>query len=60
MKYGPDHKFWCVTDPTDESEMGDILFEASLRELALQFKGGLTMDAHPTLFTEKAEADLKV
>ncbi|MBI2931107.1 MAG: hypothetical protein HYY16_05610 [Planctomycetes bacterium] len=59
MRYGPDDKFWVVTDPTPESEAADILFQASLKDLELQFKGGLTMDQHPTLFTEKAEAEVE-
>ena len=42
MRYGPDDKFWVVVDPTAESEMGDILFETTLRGLERQFKGGLT------------------
>ena len=31
MRYGPDDRFWVVTDPTPESELVDICFEASLR-----------------------------
>jgi hypothetical protein len=57
MKYGTDYRFWVVTDPTPHSELIDILFEASLRDLELQFKGGLTACNHPTLFTEKGEAE---
>jgi len=57
MKYGTDYKFWVVTDPTPHSELIDILFEASLRDLELQFKGGLSADHNPTLFTEKSEAE---
>ncbi|MBI2932400.1 MAG: hypothetical protein HYY16_12180 [Planctomycetes bacterium] len=57
MRYGPDDKFWVVTDPAPESELGDVLFEASLRDLDLQFKGGLKMESNPTLFTEKGEAE---
>jgi hypothetical protein len=57
MRYGPDDKFWVVTDPTPESELGDVLFEASLTDLELQFKGGLKMESNPTLFTEKGEAE---
>lgn len=57
MRFGPKDKFWVVTDPTPLSETGDILFQASLHDLHLQFKGGLTMDSNPTLFTEKAEAE---
>jgi glycogen synthase len=56
MKFEPDDKFWIVLDPTPYSEIGDILFEASLRDLELQFKGGLQMDRNPTLFTERKEA----
>ena len=57
MRYGPDDKFWVVTDPTPQSELGDILFEASIRSLELQFKGGLAMEKNPTIFTERAEAE---
>ena len=56
MRFGPDDTLWVVTDPTSESEVGDILFEASLRKLDLQFKGGLTMDRNPTIFTDENEA----
>ena len=56
MKFGPDDKFWVCVDPTPVSEIGDILYQASLRELELQFKGGLTMDMHPTIFTDADEA----
>ena len=59
MRYGPDDRFWVVTDPTPESETADILFQASLKDLELQFKGGLTVAQHPTLFTEKAEAEIE-
>jgi hypothetical protein len=59
MRFGPDDKFWVVTDPTAKSEIQDILFQASLRELELQFKGGLTTDENPTLFTDKAEAEVE-
>jgi hypothetical protein len=52
-------KFWVVTDPTPESTMGDICFEASVAQLALQFKGGLSMDRRPTIFTEKTEAEIE-
>lgn len=57
MRYGPEDRFWIVTNPSSVSEMGDILFECSLRELDLQFKGGLTMDDNPTLFTDRKEAE---
>jgi hypothetical protein len=59
MKYGSDDQFWVVTDPGPEATLEDILFRASLRELMLQFAGGLTMDEHPTLFTEEREAEIE-
>lgn len=49
----------CDTDPTPESEKADRLFQASLKDLELQFKGGLTIAQHPTLFTAKAEAEIE-
>ena len=57
MRYGPDDKFWVVVDATPESTLGDVLFQASLHDLERQFKGGLTMDEHPTLFTDEREAE---
>ena len=59
MRYGPEDKFWVVIDPTPESEMGDILFEASIRDLDLQFKGGLTMDRNPAIITQRKEAEVE-
>jgi hypothetical protein len=59
MRFGPDDKLWVVTDPTPESRMEDIVFQASLRQIDLQFKGGLTMDRNPTLFTDEKEAKVE-
>jgi hypothetical protein len=59
MRYGTDDKFWVVTDPTAESEQADICFEASLRDLERQFKGGLTAAHNPTLFTDRREAEVE-
>ncbi|MCK4414817.1 MAG: hypothetical protein KAY32_14880 [Candidatus Eisenbacteria sp.] len=59
MRFGADDKFWVVTDPRPESTLGDILFQASLRDLERQFKGGLTMDDHPTLLTDRREAEVE-
>ena len=56
MRYGPDDRFWVVTDATPESELGDVLFESTLRGLELQFKGGLSMDRNPTIFGRREEA----
>jgi len=60
MRYGLDDKLWVVVDPTPQSTLGDILFQASLRDLSLQFKGGLSVDENPTLFTDKEEAIAEV
>jgi hypothetical protein len=50
--------FWCVTDPLSrDSTLADVCFETTLEKLQLQFKGGLTMSQHPTLFTGREEAE---
>lgn len=56
MRFGPNDKWWVVTDPRPTSELGDILFESTLDDLYHQFKGGLTMVQQPTLYTKRAEA----
>ena len=60
MRIGPDDKFWVVVDATPESEMGDILFETTLRGLDLQFKGGLSMEQNPTIFTDHQVAEIEI
>jgi hypothetical protein len=59
MRYGPKDEFWMVTNPTPTSELADICFATSLENLALQLKGGLSMDADPTMFTTREEAELE-
>ena len=59
MRYGPHEKWWVVVDPKTHSTLGDICFQASLKDLELQFKGGLTIDENPTLFTEQKEAEVE-
>ncbi len=56
MRYGPDDKFWVVIDPNDNCELEDTIFQASLRDLDLQFKGGMQIEKNPTLFTDEQEA----
>ena len=56
MRIGPNDTFWVVTDPTADSTLDDILFETTLAGLERQFKGGLTMDTNPTIFTDRDEA----
>ena len=60
MRYGLDEKLWVVVDPRPQSTLGDILFQASLRDLSLQFKGGLSVEENPTLFTDEQEAIAEV
>jgi len=59
MRFGPEEKFWVVIDPTPSNKPEDIVFPASLKDLDLQFKGGLTIEEHPTLFTEQREAEIE-
>ncbi len=59
MRFGPKDKFWVVTDPSPLCVLGDVLFAASLTELYMQFRGGLTLDQNPTLFTDQAEAEVE-
>ena len=56
MRYGPDDKFWVVVDPKPHSTLEDLMFRASLRDLDLQFKGGLQIEENPTLFTDEQGA----
>ena len=59
MRFGSDFKFWVVVDPTSDSTTEDIIFQASLKDLDLQFKGGLKIEENPTLFTEQCDAELE-
>lgn len=56
MRFRPDDKFFVVVDASPVSEMADIWFESSLRHLMNQFRGGLTLEENPTIFTDKDEA----
>jgi hypothetical protein len=59
MRYGPHEKWFVVVDPKSHSTLEDIVFEASLKDLALQFKGGLTIEENPTLFTDRKDAEVE-
>lgn len=59
MRLGPKDKFWVVTDPAPRSELADVLFESSLEGMRLQFKGGLTIEENPTIFTDRGEAEVE-
>jgi hypothetical protein len=57
MKIGTDQKMWVVVDPQPASGLSDVCFEVSLRELERMFRGGLTCEENPTLFTDGEEAN---
>jgi len=58
MQLSPSDKFWIVTDPELSSPSGDILFETTLLDLELQFRGGLSWaEDQPMLFTDRGEAE---
>lgn len=59
MRIDPNQKLWVVIDPTPTTEDGENMFQASLADLFLQFKGGLTMEENPTLFTDREEAAIE-
>jgi hypothetical protein len=60
MRFGPcDRVLWLVVDPTERSELDDLVSEVSLADLDLQFKGGLRIDQNPTLFTDRREAEIE-
>ena len=59
MRYGPTDKFWVVVDAMPNATDGENVFQASLRDLELQFKGGLTMAQNPTLFTDEKDARME-
>lgn len=48
-----------MVDPKPHSSLDDLVFEASLRDFELQFRGGLQIDENPTLFTDRQEARLE-
>jgi hypothetical protein len=50
-------KFWVVTEPTDVSTLEDILFDTNIDGLALQLKGGLSIEKQkPEIFTQQGDA----
>jgi len=52
-------KFWIVTKPRSESELGDVCFETDAKGLALQFKGGLDPEAIHAVYTARSEAEIE-
>ena len=59
MRIRPEDKFWVCIDPTPDSEPVDILFETDLAGLERQFKGGLSMELRPAIFTSVEEAEVE-
>lgn len=49
--------FWVVTKPTKRSTLVDILFNADMKRMELQFKGGLSASEIIGIFTTKIEAE---
>ncbi|OFX31050.1 MAG: hypothetical protein A2X08_18290 [Bacteroidetes bacterium GWA2_32_17] len=50
-------KFWVVTKPTKQSVLIDILFNADMKRMEFQFKGGLSSKEIIGIFTTKNEAE---
>ena len=50
-------KFWVVTKPTKQSVLIDILFNADMKRMELQFKGGLSNKEIIGIFTTQNEAE---
>lgn len=50
-------KFWVVTKPNKNSELIDILFQADMKRMELQFKGGLVSKEIIGIFPTKNEAE---
>ena len=59
MRIGMDDAIWVVTEPTPQSELGDVCFEATFSKLLLQLRGGLDAEKIVALFTERNEAEIE-
>lgn len=51
------NKFWVVGKPNKNSQEVDILFNAHMKRMELQFKGGLSGKEIFGIFTIKNEAE---
>ena len=49
-------KFFIVKKPTQYSEMDDVVWEVTLPEFALQFKGGLKLEDILGFYKQKSDA----
>jgi hypothetical protein len=50
-------KFWVLTKPNKNSELIDIFFQADMKRMELQFKGGLASKEIIGIFTIKNEVE---
>ena len=50
-------KFFIVEKPTKDSEMGDVVYELTLPEFALQIKGGLEVKNILGVYKQKSDAN---
>lgn len=57
MKIGMKERFWVVVDPGPQSTLADCCHESGLKDLELQFRGGLTCEENLALFTDSGEAE---
>jgi hypothetical protein len=57
MRIDTDTPIWIVADPIGSGTINDILGETTLRGLERQFRGGLTCEANPVIFTDREEAE---
>jgi len=53
---GMPEKFWVVTTPTPNSELGDICFDSDFRQFALQVRGGLDVDDIVGIYADEQAA----
>lgn len=57
MKYPSGYYWWVVVDPTKESEIEDICFQARVGDLALMARGGMDIpENNCTLYTDEVDA----
>jgi hypothetical protein len=58
MRIAHDTRFWIVRDPAQGTTGPEsLLVETSLRDVELQFKGGMTCGRDAMLYTDRTEAE---
>ena len=48
--------FWVVTNPTPDSELPDILFQADIFDIVLQIRGGLDVESIVGIYKKEVKA----